>query len=55
MPGLLYFFCGGVAMLCVFGLLFIPETKDRNLNDKLNENRNKVIIKRSMELINGSS
>lgn len=54
-PGLLYFFCGGVAMLCVFGLLFIPETKDRNLNDKLNENRNKVIIKRSMELINGSS
>ena len=42
-PGLLYFICVAVAGLCVFGLIFIPETKDANLNDKLNENRNKTI------------
>ena len=43
MPGLLYFVCGAVSGLCVFGLLWLPETKDANLHDKLKENRDKTI------------
>ena len=38
-PGVVYFVCGGLSVVCVLGTIGIPETKDSNLNDKLNDNR----------------
>ncbi|XP_045211159.2 organic cation/carnitine transporter 2-like [Mercenaria mercenaria] len=35
--GLLYYVCGAVAILCVLSTLALPETKDKNLNDKIAE------------------
>ncbi|XP_060568044.1 organic cation/carnitine transporter 2-like isoform X2 [Ruditapes philippinarum] len=34
-PGLLYFVCGGIAILCLISQQFLPETRDSNLNDKI--------------------
>ncbi|XP_045211659.2 organic cation transporter protein-like [Mercenaria mercenaria] len=33
--GLLFYVCGGIAVLCVIGTIFLPETKDSDLNDKI--------------------
>ncbi|XP_053385209.1 organic cation/carnitine transporter 2-like [Mercenaria mercenaria] len=36
-PGLLYFVCGAISVICVFVLVFLPETMDKNLNDKIKQ------------------
>ena len=36
-PGILYFICGGVSVGCICALFWLPETKDSNLNDKLDQ------------------
>ncbi|XP_053385115.1 organic cation/carnitine transporter 2-like [Mercenaria mercenaria] len=36
-PGLLYFVCGAISIICVFVLVFLPETMDKNLNDKIKQ------------------
>lgn len=37
MSGLLYYSCGAVSILGVFCVLSLPETKDRNLQDRIVE------------------
>ncbi|XP_053384617.1 organic cation/carnitine transporter 2-like isoform X2 [Mercenaria mercenaria] len=34
-PGLLFYVCGTISLLCVLGTLFLPETKGKHLDDKL--------------------
>ncbi|XP_060552265.1 organic cation transporter protein-like [Ruditapes philippinarum] len=36
--GLLFYVCGGIAVICIIGTLFLPETKGQNLNDKIKMN-----------------
>ena len=36
-PGILYFCCGGVSVVCVLALIWLPETKNSNLSDKLKQ------------------
>ncbi|XP_060594867.1 organic cation/carnitine transporter 2-like isoform X2 [Ruditapes philippinarum] len=36
-PGLLFFVCGGIAILCLVSQQFLPETRDSNLNDKIHQ------------------
>ena len=43
-PGILYFLCAAVSFACVMGLFWLPETKDANLSDKLNEPRQKSAV-----------
>lgn len=38
-PGLLYYACGSISVICVIGLLFLPETMGRNLSDKIQQGR----------------
>ena len=45
-PGLLYFVCGGLSVLCVGALFWLPETKDANLSDKLNQTVNTLKVKK---------
>ncbi|XP_060565156.1 solute carrier family 22 member 21-like [Ruditapes philippinarum] len=33
-PGLMYYVCGAIGVLCILSQLWLPETKDSNLNDK---------------------
>lgn len=34
-PGLLYYVCGSISVICIVGLLFLPETMNQNLSDKI--------------------
>lgn len=45
-PGLLYYVCGVISVACIFGLFFLPETMDANLNDK---------IERTVEIVKSES
>ncbi|XP_060552261.1 organic cation/carnitine transporter 2-like [Ruditapes philippinarum] len=36
-PGLLYYACATISIICVVGILFLPETMDRNLKDRIKQ------------------
>jgi hypothetical protein len=39
-PGLLFYVCASISVATLVSLIFLPETMDKNLADKINENNN---------------
>ncbi|XP_053378933.1 solute carrier family 22 member 21-like [Mercenaria mercenaria] len=53
-PGLLFFVCGGIAVLCILSQLFLPETRNLNLNDKLHQAEAEVVsLEDKIQDVNG--